>query len=149
MLLSKWFSETSSKNFRQNSSLKHFEGVDFNNGIKKKAILLYLCVVWLVQSNHVWQGRNEYFFCSGIWEFFTLAQKFSYILAYSGKSFRICFFWSWLCPMAGHFIEIQEFGLKEDWTLRQRKILFFPLQGDKISHLLKCSVIAGTNVIDT
>ena len=127
----------------------HLQGIDFNNGIKKKAILLYLWVVCLVQSNHVGQGRNECIFVQGSERFFfTLAQKLSYILAYSGKSFGICFCQSWLCPMAGHFTEIQEFGFKEDRTLRQRKILFFPLQGDKMSHLLKCSVIAGTNVID-
>jgi hypothetical protein len=52
-------------------------------------------------------------------------------------------------PHYGHFTKIQEFGLKENWTLRQRKILFFPLQGDKMAHLLKCSARAGTNVIET
>ena len=52
-------------------------------------------------------------------------------------------------PHPDHFIEIQEFGLKEDWTLRQWKILFFLLQGDKMAHLLKCSAVAGTNVIGT
>lgn len=40
-------------------------------------------------------------------------------------------------PHPGHFTEIQESGFKENWTLRQRKTLFFPPQGDKMAHLLK------------
>lgn len=65
------------------------------------------------------------------------------------KGFQDLFLLELALPHCSHFMLIRESGLREDGTLRQRKILFFPLQGDKVAHLLKCSVIAGTNVIDT